>query len=186
MPYSIYKKLNLSQIAEETLAQWLENKTFEQSVEKNASNPQFNFYEGPPSANGKPGIHHVLSRTLKDIFCRYKTMQGFHVPRQGGWDTHGLPIELQAEKELGITKEDIGKKISIAEYNTYCRKIVLRFQQEWNQLTEKVGYWADLKNPYLTCDNDYIATVWGLLKRLHQKNLRIKVLPTPPAQQPTP
>ncbi|MEM7361990.1 MAG: isoleucine--tRNA ligase [Bacteroidota bacterium] len=174
MSYTLYKQLNLPQVAQQTLAQWKENQTFEQSVKQNKDKPQFNFYEGPPSANGKPGIHHALSRTLKDTFCRYKTMQGFYVPRQAGWDTHGLPIELKAEKELNITKEDIGQKISIEEYNAYCRKIVLRFQQEWNELTERIGYWADIKKPYLTCDNEYISTVWGLLKRLHQKKLLYK------------
>ena len=174
MRYPLYPYLNLPKVAEETLAAWKADKTFQRSVEKNAHNPRFNFYEGPPSANGKPGIHHVLSRTLKDMFLRYKNMQGYYIPRQAGWDTHGLPIELQAEKELGITKEDIGKKISTAEYNAYCRKIVLRFQQEWNELTEKIGYWADLENPYLTCDNDYISTTWGLLKRFYTKDLLYK------------
>ncbi len=129
--------------------------------------PAFTFYEGPPSANGTPGIHHVMARTIKDIFCRYKTLQGFQVERKGGWDTHGLPIELQVEKELGITKDDIGKTISVEDYNQKCRETVMRFTDQWNDLTQKMGYWVDLDNPYVTYKNEYIESVWWLLKQLY-------------------
>src|SRR4029079_7476996 len=131
----------------------------------------FVFYEGPPSANGMPGIHHVISRTLKDLVCRYKTMKGFQVKRKGGWDTHGLPIELGVEKELGITKEDIGKKISVEEYNQKCREAVLRYKDKWDELTKRIGYWVDLEHPYITFKNDYIETLWWLLKQLYNKGL---------------
>lgn len=144
MNYQEYKNLSYPQLADEVLNFWKENKIFEESVELREGNPSFTFYEGPPSANGSPGIHHVMARTIKDIFCRYKTLKGFQVKRKGGWDTHGLPIELQVEKELGITKEDIGKKISIEEYNAKCRETVMRFTSQWNDLTEKMGYWVDL------------------------------------------
>ena len=136
--------------------------------------PTFVFYEGPPSANGAPGIHHVMARTVKDIFCRYQTLLGKQVPRKGGWDTHGLPIELQVEKELGITKEDIGKKISIAEYNQRCRETVMRFKAQWDDLTEKMGYWVDLDDPYMTFEPEYIESCWALLKKLYDKGLLYK------------
>src|SRR5690606_19563157 len=142
---------------------------FENSVELREGAPSFVFYEGPPSANGMPGIHHVISRTLKDLFCRYKTMKGFQVKRKGGWDTHGLPVELGVEKMLGITKEDIGKKISIKDYNEACRKEVLRFKDNWDDLTRKMGYWVDLENPYITFDNNYIETLWWILSELYKK-----------------
>jgi isoleucyl-tRNA synthetase len=144
--YPEYKQLNLPAIADEMLAIWESEKTFEKSVSNREGSIPFVFYEGPPSANGMPGIHHVIARTLKDLVCRYKTMQGFQVKRKGGWDTHGLPIELGVEKLLGITKEDIGKKISVEEYNATCRREVLRFKDKWDELTLKMGYWVDLEN----------------------------------------
>src|SRR5665811_664120 len=147
--YKEYQQLNLPGIAEEILAEWDSNKVFEKSVELREGSTPFIFYEGPPSANGMPGIHHVISRTLKDLVCRYKTMQGFQVKRKGGWDTHGLPIELSVEKLLGITKEDIGKKITVEEYNATCRREVLKFKDKWDELTQKMGYWVDLKHPYI-------------------------------------
>ena len=153
---------------------WKENGIFEKSVETREGQPSFTFYEGPPSANGTPGIHHVMARTVKDIFCRYKTQKGFQVKRKGGWDTHGLPVELQVEKELGITKEDIGKKISVEEYNQKCREAVMKFKDEWDDLTEKMGYWVDLENPYITFETQYIETLWSLLKRLYDKDLIYK------------
>lgn len=172
--YPFYQALNLAQIAEEILAQWKRHDTFLQSIQQKKDSPTFTFYEGPPSANGTPGIHHVLARTLKDLFCRYKTMQGYKVDRKSGWDTHGLPVELQVEKELGITKEDIGKKISIVAYNKHCEKAVMRYQKQWEELTEKIGYWIDLDNPYKTCSKDYILSLWSVLKRLHEKKLLYK------------
>lgn len=153
---------------------WKEHNIFEKSVSEKEGNPTFTFYEGPPSANGTPGIHHVMARTVKDIFCRYKTQKGFQVKRKGGWDTHGLPVELQVEKELGITKEDIGKKITVEEYNRKCRETVMRFKGEWDELTEKMGYWVDLDKPYITFERDYIETVWSLLKKLYDKGLLYK------------
>ena len=151
--YKEFKALNLPEAEKETLARWEAENTFEKSVSLRNGAPQFVFYEGPPSANGMPGIHHVISRTLKDLVCRYKTMQGFQVRRKGGWDTHGLPIELGVEKELGITKEDIGKKISVEEYNQKCREAVLRFKDKWDGLTKQMGYWVDLNDPYITFNN---------------------------------
>ena len=136
--------------------------------------PTFVFYEGPPSANGAPGIHHVMARTVKDIFCRYQTLLGKQVSRKGGWDTHGLPIELQVEKELGITKEDIGKKISVEDYNQRCRETVMRFKAQWDDLTEKMGYWVDLDDPYITFEPEYIESCWALLKKLYDKGLLYK------------
>jgi isoleucyl-tRNA synthetase len=150
MKYPEYKSINYAEVADEILAFWQTQAIFEKSITVREGNPTFTFYEGPPSANGAPGIHHVMARTIKDIFCRYKTLQGFQVHRKGGWDTHGLPIELQVEKELGITKEDIGKSISVADYNKKCRETVMRFTDQWNTLTEKMGYWVDLENPYVT------------------------------------
>src|SRR5579862_5959677 len=169
--YTEYQQLNLSLIGTEILERWNREKAFEQSVDLRDGAQPFVFYEGPPSANGLPGIHHVISRTLKDLVCRYKTMRGFQVERKGGWDTHGLPIELGVEKELGITKEDIGKKISVEEYNRKCREAVLRYKDKWDELTSKMGYWVDLKNPYITFDNNYIETLWWILKQLYDKEL---------------
>ncbi len=174
MNYPEYKNLSYPQIADEVLDFWKENKIFEASVDVREGQPSFTFYEGPPSANGTPGIHHVMARAIKDIFCRYKTLKGFQVKRKGGWDTHGLPIELQVEKELGITKEDIGTKISIEEYNAKCRETVMRFTSQWNDLTEKMGYWVDLDDPYVTYENNYIESLWSLLKKLYDKGLLYK------------
>ena len=164
--YREYKGINYAEVAEDTLKWWKENNIFQQSISTRDGNPTFTFYEGPPSANGTPGIHHVMARTVKDIFCRYKTLQGFKVQRKGGWDTHGLPVELQVEKELGITKEDIGKKISVAEYNQKCKEAVMKFKSQWDDLTEKMGYWVDLDDPYITFDRNYMESLWNLLKRL--------------------
>ncbi len=161
--------LNLPAIEAEILAAWKSEQAFEQSVAFREGNKPFVFYEGPPSANGMPGIHHVISRTLKDMVCRYKTMQGFQVKRKGGWDTHGLPVELGVEKELGITKEDIGKKISVEDYNKKCREAVLRYKKEWDDITNKMGYWVDLNNPYITFENNYIETLWWILSELYKK-----------------
>ena len=169
--YKEYQQLNLPEIADNILKDWDDNKVFEKSIELREGNPPFVFYEGPPSANGMPGIHHVISRTLKDLVCRYKTMQGFQVKRKGGWDTHGLPVELGVEKLLGITKEDIGKKISVEDYNATCRREVLKFKDQWDDLTKKMGYWVDLENPYITFENNYIETLWWCLKELYNKNL---------------
>lgn len=172
--YKEFKSLSFSDIEKEVLAFWKEHKIFERSVDEREDRESFTFYEGPPSANGTPGIHHVMARTVKDIFCRYKTLQGYQVKRKGGWDTHGLPVELQVEKELGITKEDIGKKISVAEYNQKCREAVMKFKGEWEALTEKMGYWVDMNDPYITFDNNYIESVWNLLKKLFEKDLLYK------------
>lgn len=169
-----YKKLDLSQTNKDILDYWHKNDTFRESLKQRANAPSFVFYEGPPSANGIPGIHHVMARTIKDIFCRYKTMKGFLVHRKAGWDTHGLPVELGVEKNLGITKEDIGKKISIADYNKECRKDVMKYTDLWEELTEKMGYWVDMHNPYITYDNRYIETLWWLLKKLYEKGLLYK------------
>ena len=167
-------QLNLSQVNKEVLAKWDENDVFSKSMTEREGCPSFVFYEGPPSANGMPGIHHVMARTIKDTFCRYKTMKGFQVKRKAGWDTHGLPVELGVEKALGITKEDIGKSISVAEYNAACRKDVMKFTKEWTDLTHKMGYWVDLDDPYITYDNRYIETLWWLLKQLYNKGLLYK------------
>jgi isoleucyl-tRNA synthetase len=167
--YKEYQHLNLPLIGEEVLAQWKKNNAFEKSVELREGHVPFVFYEGPPSANGLPGIHHVISRTLKDLVCRYKTMQGFQVKRKGGWDTHGLPVELGVEKLLGITKEDIGKKISVEEYNATCRREVLKFKDKWDDITKKMGYWVDLNSPYVTFENNYVETLWWCLKELYKK-----------------
>lgn len=172
--YQQYESLDYAQLAAGVLTYWTNNQVFEQSVAIRDGRPGYTFYEGPPSANGAPGIHHVMARTIKDIFCRYKTLQGFQVERKGGWDTHGLPIELQVEKELGITKDDIGKTISVADYNQKCRETVMRFTDQWNDLTQKMGYWVDLDNPYVTYKNEYIESVWWLLKQLYDKNLLYK------------
>ncbi|UZT96080.1 isoleucine--tRNA ligase [Chryseobacterium fluminis] len=169
-----YKNLNLIDVAEQVAEFWKQNKTFSKSVEIREGQPEFVFYEGPPSANGMPGIHHVMARALKDIFCRYQTQNGKQVFRKAGWDTHGLPVELGVEKELGITKEDIGKKISIEDYNKACREAVMRYTDVWNNLTEKIGYWVDLEDPYITYKSKYMETVWWLLKQLYDKGLLYK------------
>ena len=169
-----YKNLNLIDVAENVAEFWKQNKTFNKSVEIREGQPEFVFYEGPPSANGMPGIHHVMARALKDIFCRYQTQNGKQVFRKAGWDTHGLPVELGVEKELGITKEDIGKKISIEDYNKACREAVMRYTDVWNNLTEKIGYWVDLDDPYITYKSKYMETVWWLLKQLYDKGLLYK------------
>lgn len=172
--YKEYKALNLSAAAEEVLAFWEKEGIFEKSISSREGKEPFVFYEGPPSANGMPGIHHVMSRAIKDIFCRYKTQKGFQVKRKAGWDTHGLPVELGVEKELGITKEDIGKSISVEEYNQKCREAVMRYTDVWNNLTQKMGYWVDMDHPYITYENKYIETVWYLLSQFYQKKLIYK------------
>jgi len=168
------RQLNLSDINKEMLKEWDEHSLFESSMKEREGCPTFVFYEGPPSANGMPGIHHVMARTIKDIVCRYKTMKGFHVKRKAGWDTHGLPVELGVEKSLGITKEDIGKKISVDEYNAACRREVMKYTKEWTDLTHRMGYWVDLENPYITYDNKYIESVWWLLRQLYDKGYLFK------------
>lgn len=172
--FTEYKNLDLTAITDNIARFWEENQTFKKSVELRDGKPEYVFYEGPPSANGMPGIHHVMARALKDIFCRYQTQNGKQVFRKAGWDTHGLPVELGVEKELGITKEDIGKKISVEEYNQACRNAVMRYTDVWNDLTEKIGYWVDLENPYITYEPKYMETVWWLLKQLYNKNLLYK------------
>ncbi|MBX2930698.1 MAG: isoleucine--tRNA ligase [Chitinophagaceae bacterium] len=182
--YKEFSGLHLPSIEKEILEQWKQTNAFEKSISIREGSTPFVFYEGPPSANGMPGIHHVISRTLKDLVCRYKTMQGFQVKRKGGWDTHGLPVELGVEKELGITKEDIGKKISIEEYNKKCREAVLRYKKEWDDITTKMGYWVDLNNPYITFENNYIESLWWLLKKLYNRGLlyeSISIQPYSPA-----
>jgi isoleucyl-tRNA synthetase len=182
--YREFTGLNLPAFEQEVLANWTEKQAFEKSVSFRDGATPFVFYEGPPSANGMPGIHHVISRTLKDLVCRYKTMKGFQVKRKGGWDTHGLPIELGVEKELGITKEDIGKKISVEEYNAKCREAVLRYKDKWDEITKKMGYWVDLNDPYITFKNDYIETLWWLLSELYKKGLlyeSVSIQPYSPA-----
>jgi len=182
--YREFTGLNLPAFEQEVLAKWTESQAFEKSVFLREGATPFVFYEGPPSANGMPGIHHVISRTLKDLVCRYKTMKGFQVKRKGGWDTHGLPIELGVEKELGITKEDIGKKISVEEYNQKCREAVLRYKDKWDEITRKMGYWVDLNDPYITFKNEYIETLWWLLSELYKKGLlyeSVSIQPYSPA-----
>ena len=174
MKYPEYKKLDLPAVNRHILEQWTKEDVFSKSISSREGKPAFTFYEGPPSANGLPGIHHVLSRAIKDIFCRYKTLKGFQVKRKGGWDTHGLPIELSVEKTLGITKEDIGKTISIEDYNKACRKEVMKYKEVWDDMTRKMGYWVDLDHPYITFENNYIESVWSLLKKLYEKNLLYK------------
>ena len=169
-----YKGLDLSQINREILEQWDRNDAFHQSITTREGHPTFVFYEGPPSANGTPGIHHVMARTIKDIVCRYKTQQGFLVHRKAGWDTHGLPVELGVEKKLGITKEDIGTKISIEEYNRICRREVMTYTDMWERLTRDMGYWINMDDPYITYDNKYIETLWFLLAELYKKGLLYK------------
>ena len=169
-----YSNFNLSDINKEVLAKWGAESLFENTVKARKGAPSFVFFEGPPSANGMPGIHHVMARTIKDIFCRYKTMKGFEVKRKAGWDTHGLPVELGVEKALGITKEDIGKKISVDDYNSACRREVMKYTREWENLTNSMGYWVDMKEPYITYDNRYIESVWWLLAQLYKKGLLYK------------
>ncbi|MBQ5774446.1 MAG: isoleucine--tRNA ligase, partial [Paludibacteraceae bacterium] len=172
--FNEYKQLNLPEVSKEILEVWEKEDLFHKSIETREGNPSFLFFEGPPSANGMPGIHHVMARTIKDTFCRFKTMQGYQVKRKAGWDTHGLPVELGVEKLLGITKEDIGKKISVDEYNAACRREVMKYTQEWTNLTKQMGYWVDLDNPYITYDNKFIETLWWLLKQLYQKGYLYK------------
>lgn len=172
--FQVYKQLDLSQINKDILKRWEDDDTFHKSITTREGHPTFVFYEGPPSANGMPGIHHVMARAIKDTFCRYKTMKGFRVHRKAGWDTHGLPVELGVEKMLGITKDDIGKKISVAEYNAACRTEVMKYTREWEELTRKMGYWVNMDDPYITYDNRYIETVWWLLKQLYNKELLYK------------
>ncbi|TWI83600.1 isoleucyl-tRNA synthetase [Lacibacter cauensis] len=182
--YREFSQLNLPSIEQEILAKWDAEQAFQKSIEVREGATPFVFYEGPPSANGMPGIHHVISRTLKDLVCRYKTMKGFKVNRKGGWDTHGLPIELGVEKELGITKEDIGVKITVEEYNKKCREAVLRYKDKWDEITKKMGYWVDLNDPYITFDNNYIETLWWLLQQLYKKGLlyeSVSIQPYSPA-----
>ena len=174
MSFKEYKNLDYAALADEILDFWTKNNIFEKSISTREGKPTFTFFEGPPSANGTPGIHHVMARAIKDIFCRYQTLKGKQVKRKGGWDTHGLPVELQVEKELGITKEDIGKTISVEEYNQRCRETVMKFTDQWNDLTQKMGYWVDLDNPYVTYQAPYIESVWNLLKRLYDQGLLYK------------
>lgn len=174
MAYKTYKQLNLPEIDQEILAFWESNQIFQKSIEQRPKDNSYVFYEGPPSANGMPGIHHVMARTVKDLFCRFHTMKGKRVERKGGWDTHGLPIELNVEKELGITKEDIGTKISVDEYNQKCRQTVMRYKDKWDDVTRKMGYWVDLDNPYVTFESNYIESVWHLLKMLYDKGYMYK------------
>src|SRR6185312_10620954 len=182
--YKEFDQLNLPAIGRELLAKWDVERTFEKSVDLREGSTPFVFYEGPPSANGLPGIHHVISRTLKDLVCRYKTMRGYQVKRKGGWDTHGLPVELGVEKMLKITKEDIGKTISIEEYNATCRREVLKFKDKWDDLTRQMGYWVDLQEPYITFHNNYIESLWWILGGLYKKNLlyeSVSIQPYSPA-----
>ncbi|MFT5581527.1 MAG: isoleucyl-tRNA synthetase, partial [Psychromonas sp.] len=172
--YTEYKGLDLPNVAEQVLKKWKANNVFEKSISSREGSPSFVFFEGPPSANGMPGIHHAMGRSIKDIFCRYKTLQGFQVKRKAGWDTHGLPVELGVEKELGITKEDIGKTISVEKYNQTCRETVMRYTDKWNELTDKMGYWVDMEDPYITYDSKYMESVWWLLSQLYNKDLVYK------------
>ena len=172
--YKEYKQLNLTEIADEIRRYWEENDTFQKSLDNRDKDNAFVFFEGPPSANGVPGIHHVMARSIKDVVCRYQTLKGKHVVRKAGWDTHGLPVELGVEKKLGITKEDIGKKISVDDYNRACREEVMKYKDLWDDLTRKMGYWVNLDDPYITFTNDYIETLWFLLKDLYNKGLLYK------------
>ncbi|MDQ7948887.1 MAG: isoleucine--tRNA ligase, partial [Pedobacter sp.] len=172
--YREFKQLELAKIGTEILEFWKAENIFEKSISTRSKAKPFTFYEGPPSANGMPGIHHVMARAIKDIFCRYKTLKGYQVKRKGGWDTHGLPIELAVEKKLGITKDDIGKKISVEDYNSACKEEVMRYTDVWNDLTEKMGYWVDLQHPYVTYHNEYIETLWWILKSFYEKGLLYK------------
>jgi isoleucyl-tRNA synthetase len=171
MKFAEYKGLDLPKVAEEILNYWEENDIFEKSITTREGKEPYVFFEGPPSANGLPGIHHVMARAIKDIFCRYKTQKGYQVKRKAGWDTHGLPVELGVEKELGITKEDIGKKISIEEYNQACKTAVMRYTDIWNDMTRRIGYWVDMEYPYVTYKPKYMESVWWLLKQIYDKDL---------------
>lgn len=182
--FKVYNVLKLQGICKEIGETWKKEKTFEQSIKNREGRGDFIFYEGPPSANGAPGIHHIFSRTIKDTFCRYKTLKGFHVTRKSGWDTHGLPVELQVEKMLGINKDDIGTKISVEDYNKKCREAVMQYKEKWQELTEKLGYWVDMENPYVTCDNSFMETEWWAFKKLCEKGLvyqGFKIQPYSPA-----
>src|SRR5690625_4644144 len=172
--YKEYERLNLPEIDQAMLKYWETHQIFEKSIDEKDEANSFVFYEGPPSANGMPGIHHVMARTIKDLICRYHSMIGKRVLRKGGWDTHGLPVELKVESELGITKDDIGNKISIEEYNARCRETVMKYKDAWDDLTRKMGYWVDLENPYITFENDYIESVWHLLSLFYEKGLLYK------------
>ena len=172
--FTEYKGLNLPNVADEILKFWEENNVFEKTISTREGKESFVFFEGPPSANGLPGIHHVMARAIKDIFCRYKTQKGYQVKRKAGWDTHGLPVELGVEKELGITKEDIGTKITVEEYNEACKKAVMRYTDIWNDLTHKMGYWVDMEDPYITYKPKYMESVWWLLKQMYEKDLIYK------------
>jgi isoleucyl-tRNA synthetase len=172
--FNEYKQLDLSKIGEEVLSYWKSEAIFEKSISEREGAESYVFFEGPPSANGMPGIHHVMARTIKDIYPRYKTMKGFQVKRKAGWDTHGLPVELGVEKELGITKEAIGKSISIAEYNEACKRAVMKYTDVWNSLTEQIGYWVNMQDPYITYTSKYMESVWWLLKQIYDKGLLYK------------
>lgn len=174
LKFQEYKQLDLSQINKEVRRRWEEDDTFHKSIYTREGHSTFVFYEGPPSANGMPGIHHVMARAIKDLFCRYKTMKGFRVYRKAGWDTHGLPIELAVEKSLNITKEDIGKTISVEDYNKACRTEVMRYTREWEELTRRMGYWVNMDDPYITYDSRYVETLWYLLKQIYDKGLLYK------------
>ncbi|MGB0657187.1 MAG: class I tRNA ligase family protein, partial [Flavobacteriaceae bacterium] len=174
MAFKEYNHFDLPKVAEEIISYWEAEAIFEKSISSREGNPPFVFYEGPPSANGMPGIHHVMARAIKDIFCRYKTQKGYQVKRKAGWDTHGLPVELGVEKELGITKDEIGKTLSIQAYNEACKKAVMRYTDVWNQLTVQMGYWVDMEDPYITYKSKYIESVWWLLKQIHEKGLLYK------------
>ena len=169
MKFAEYKGLDLVDVNRAGLDKWKKNNIFGKSLEARQGCPKFVFFEGPPSANGMPGIHHVMARSIKDVFCRYKSQTGYLVERKAGWDTHGLPVELGVEKMLGITKDDIGKTITVEEYNDTCRKEVMKYTKEWVSLTERIGYWVDMDNPYITYDNKYIETLWYLLKDIYGK-----------------
>ena len=174
MTFKEYNGLDLVSVGKEVLERWQKRHAFERSLSLREGAPEFIFFEGPPSANGMPGIHHVMARSIKDAVCRYKTQAGFKVRRRAGWDTHGLPVELGVEKKLGITKEDIGSKISVADYNRTCREEVMKYTAEWRSLTERIGYWVDMDDPYITYDNRYIETLWYLLKDIYGKGLLYK------------
>ena len=174
MVFKEYKGLDLPSISREILDYWEAHKIFDKSISERENHPPYIFYEGPPSANGIPGIHHVMARTIKDIFCRYKTQKGFQVNRKAGWDTHGLPVELGVEKVLGITKDAIGKSISVEEYNNACKEEVMKYTDVWNLLTQKMGYWVDMDDPYVTYTSKYMETVWWLIKQIHEKGLLYK------------
>ncbi|MCF0164868.1 MAG: class I tRNA ligase family protein, partial [Bacteroidales bacterium] len=174
MSFTEYDKLDLVDVNRTVLDKWQKEDTFGKVLELRKGQPKFVFFEGPPSANGMPGIHHVMARSIKDTICRYKTQKGYLVERKAGWDTHGLPVELGVEKMLGITKEDIGKKISVEEYNKTCRREVMKYTAEWVNLTQRIGYWVDMDNPYVTYNNSYIETLWYLLKDIYKKGYLYK------------